>query len=519
MESHSRAWTAGLVLALLWLGAVLSIHVARPFTGSHDADSAIWSQAAHNNLRAGLAATKGVPSSWHFRPLPIPPQGYYVHHPPGLSLLVTASFALFGEREWAARLVPIAATLAGVVLLWLLVRDAIGPRGAMLATALLVVLPMEMYFGRAVIFETVVLPLLLGALLAARRFEREPGPGPLALAVGLFALAMASGWQAYVVAGLAAVRALLRRDRRGRTLALAFAATGAASLALFVIQVHLVRPDAIQELGRAFLFRSGETVGGDGRPVRWGEWLAKMGSVLGTHIQPTAWVLAAAGALVALRRRAAGAGASWLGGTALLLAMATSLYLVVFRNASYIHTYMSFYFVAPVAMTGGLALEALLGAARERGRGARLGAVAAVGTLLVLLGFQGLAKVRSLHAYQYWIVGRTVPEPPDLIPALGRTIAETFPEEAKVHSNLPRKGTQLRYYAQRPIEYGVDRPEEWRALLAKRGEPMGALLWMGAPNAEALRDLLPSGSGRTVELGSLRFYLWRPESRPRSRAP
>src|SRR5437868_5423537 len=112
-----RWWTLGLVAVLVFLGSYFARGLNRPWSEEDNWYGAVYSQAAHNNLRAGLRAG-GVPATLYFGPLPIPPEAYYVHHPTLLPVLVTASFALLGESERSARLVPVLASLASVVVLW-----------------------------------------------------------------------------------------------------------------------------------------------------------------------------------------------------------------------------------------------------------------------------------------------------------------------------------------------------------------------------------------------------------------
>ena len=175
MNRHSRpitrssnAWATLLLAVLVWLGWVLSRDIQDPWIMNVDYNGAVWSQAAHNILRAGLIATWGQSSAYYFGPLPIPPSGYYLHHPPGLHLVLTALFALFGEHEWVARMLPISCSLASVILLWLLARSCVGIRAASLSAAVFACLPMELLYGKMVNFEPIVLMLILGALLCLR---------------------------------------------------------------------------------------------------------------------------------------------------------------------------------------------------------------------------------------------------------------------------------------------------------------------------------------------------------------
>src|SRR3954470_8946652 len=118
VETASRIWLAIFGATVLWLGFVLIWEIDRPWINGADYNGAVWSQAAHNILRAGLIETHGASSGFYFGPLPIPPWGYYLHHPPLLHLAIAALFSVFGEHEWVARLVPISCCLASLVFLW-----------------------------------------------------------------------------------------------------------------------------------------------------------------------------------------------------------------------------------------------------------------------------------------------------------------------------------------------------------------------------------------------------------------
>ena len=88
-----RWWFLGLFIVLALLAFHFSRGLNRPWVEEDNWYGAVYAQAAHNNLRAGLHAA-GVPATLYFGPLPIPPDAYYVHHPTLLPLLVTASFAV-----------------------------------------------------------------------------------------------------------------------------------------------------------------------------------------------------------------------------------------------------------------------------------------------------------------------------------------------------------------------------------------------------------------------------------------
>jgi len=505
----SKAWTAGLVVVLVWLAAMLCVDIARPWTGHHDWNGVLWAQSAHNNLRAGLGTTLGVPTSHYSGPLPIPPGAYYVDHPPVLPLAVTGMFALFGEREWAARLVPIACSLVSVVLLWLLVRSCVGVRVATLSAVVFSLLPMELYFGRMVNHEPCALMLMLGSLLCLRGWKVEGKAWWLGGAVLSIVVGMWVAWPGYIFAGVLGGLLLIRGGRRGRWLAVVLLGLALVSGALFLLYVGQVRPHAWQVLWGAFAERTSlEGL----RTFTWGQWLAKQRGYLGSGIPVVAWGLAAAGAGWTLWKRRTLSGLRLLGGAALSLFLTATVFLVVFRDGSYVHDYWGFYFIAPVAMMAGLALDVLLARSWSRDvvpvvRGACVGVAVAGVALLGVRSYQG---TRALHLRQWWVLDGVVEEPRYLIPELGRTIYWTFPDETLVLSNLAERGPHLAYYVRRSIFYGRLTYADWAPLLERLGRRAGGLVWLGAPGGEDLWSALPRGRRKVVQFSDLRFGLWRP---------
>ncbi len=503
----SKVWAAGLLLVLVWLGAMLSVNISRPWTGHHDWNSTLWSQAAHNNLRAGLGTTLGAPSYYYYGPLPIPPQDYILHHPPGLPLTLTGVFALFGEREWAARLVPITCSLVSVVLLWLLVRSCVGVRAATLSALVFALLPMELYFGRMVSYDPVVLAWMLGALLSLRYGHLTGRRGWWMATLACVVAGMLTAWPMYIFAGVLAGLLLIGGEERGRRLAVVLVGLALVSASLFLLYIGQVRADAWQDLWQSFTFRTA-LVGG---PVfSWGEWFERQYRTLGSHIPPLAWGLALVGGVYTAWKGRGSPGLRWLGWAALGLSLTAALFVVLFRNASFVHDYWGFYFVAPVAMMGGVALDALLRRAWSRDvaplfRGACIGAAVAA---VVLLGRRGYESTQALHSIDWWILDGVTEEPADLIPRLGETIYWTFPDETPVFCNFSKRGPHLEYYARRSISYDKFTCADWEPLLARPGQSAGGLVWLGAPGGEELWSALPQGRKNFVRFGGLRFGLW-----------
>ena len=500
-------------MVIVWLATALSWDIHKPWINFPDFNGAVWSQSAHNNLRAGLKTTLGVPTGFYFGPLPIPPNGYYTHHPPLLPLMVTGLFAVLGEREWVARLLPIMASALTIILLWLLVRHCIGVRAATFSAAIFSVLPMELRFGKMVNHESLVLMWILALLVALRHWTMTREARWLAVVFVCSFLGMWTGWHMYMFAVPLAGILIARGPGAERTLGYALVTSALLSIVLFFVLIRLARADAWHDLWNAFQFRLGSTDQNQ-RGYPWTQWFTVVGRALFLDIPPIAWGLAVLGAVVLWRNHARSEQNRWLGWAALGIFAMDAIYVVAFRNASFIHAYASFYFVAPIAMMSGVALDALIQGVENRS-GNRPVPRAAVwwGVLAViaLLGTTGFTTTRRLDREQHCILDWKTHEPPDLVPQLGKAIRETFSEDTLVLCNfLPVYGPHLYYYAQRNLWNNLNAYAEWEPIIGDSQLRIGGVIWMGASNAQELLSALPEGTRQFVSFGDPRFCLWSP---------
>src|SRR5712692_118463 len=191
--------TLAAVLALA--AVVLCYELTEPFIGHHDWTSAGNSAAARNHLRYGYAATRlAVTENNDF----VPPEWfrYYTNHPPLVPLFVSFSFRLFGEHEWAARLVPIIFSLGSTVLVYLL-GIALGGHGLGLLSAFVyALLPMNAYFGRMVNHEAPTNFFALATALAYLRWHRTRRTAPFLLALAALVVGELCDWPGYYLAGI-----------------------------------------------------------------------------------------------------------------------------------------------------------------------------------------------------------------------------------------------------------------------------------------------------------------------------
>jgi dolichyl-phosphate-mannose-protein mannosyltransferase len=509
----SNAWAALLLVVLAWLGWVLSRNVQDPWIRVVDYNGAVWSQAAHNILRAGLITTWGQSSAFYFGPLPIPPSGYYLHHPPGLHLLLTALFALFGEHEWVARMLPICCSLASVILLWLLVRSCFGIRAASLSAAVFACLPMELRYGKMVNFEPIVLVLILGALLCLRHWHLSTNSLWQAAAFGLLVIGMWVDWAMYILVVVLCSWWFLNSNATHRRFASAVLFAALISGLLYLMSIRPLRPDAWKDLSNAFLLRIGSgsrvPVGRAPKHFTEVEWIKSVATSLITYFPPLSWLLAAVGGTVILQGRRRNEGLRWLGWACLMVFMMGAIFLGVFRNESYIHKYVAYYLVAPISMTAGVALDRLITQldAFPVPRLFRALPIYITCLFLVAAGISAELRARALEE-QTRILDYKVVEPANLIPELGTAIRESFSSDTCVLCNF-FDGPQLSYYAQRILIQNLVEYRSWTKYLQGSPKRVGGVIWMGSSTAEDIITELPIGTKQFVKLGGVSFCFWR----------
>ena len=508
--SNSKVWVFGLSVAL----AVLSWGLFRDFTGpwttNVDSNGAWWSQSAHNTLRAGLRATGGVPS-WYFGPLPIPPSGYYTHHPPLLSLMLTGMFALFGEKEWAARLVPITFSLASVVLLWALVRECVGNRAAAFSALLFAATPMELVYGRMVNFEPIDLGWMLGGLLCLRRWEQTGQRHWRNLMIIAFALTLWTAWLGYIFVLVVCLFFLFSPRKRNPRLALLLLGLSLFSIMLFLLHIRWARQDAWQNLMAAFNYRLART-NASGVEVTWAGWTLRIRDTLTSRILPFSWALGVLGTVGTIQRWKTDNSLRWLGWAALCFFAQSAFYIMFFQNASYVHAYAAFYVTLPIAMMGGVAIEFPLRWCEAHSAGWRSAGLATAVAICVFQIFTGQKQALALNRPERLLDRGN--EPADLIPELGRLMREKFPEGTAIISNTRASSSpQLMYYAQcRPYPKHIATAGDWaKAVKDPKMAPVGCVICLGKANARDILAALPAGSREEIHVRGIPFCFWKPD--------
>ncbi|HUT34851.1 MAG TPA: glycosyltransferase family 39 protein [Planctomycetota bacterium] len=428
--------------------AILATGIAAPWTGSYDANGALYSIAARNYLRHGLIATRGgqVCNAGLLRPQDF---RFYSHHPPGISLSLAASFAVFGEHEWSGRLVPLLFTLGAAALLYFMARELGGPLAGSFAALVFVVQPMVGLYGRMPDHEA---PGAFFALLLTWMYLQWQRTGrrgwPLAMAGATF-LGVWFAWVVFIVPWLLLGHGWLvrRRDLRPMLIPAAGALLGLASVLGHIALVE----GGLGGLGQALVHRFGAQA--LDRDVSGSFTLAQFVERQGVYFWTGFSVLAACLSLawawrVGRRKRDAALLAAALAAFALANVLGP-------RQGAYVHIYYQFYLALPLALTAGLALGAL---PRRRAWQAAAFALAA------LVAAEGMTKLVPVWRAQRWdgFLGSYHFYPYQLRMAdyLRR---HTEPgDRILLLCDLPYSFRQLTYYSDRNIRVVADEEEAKR---------------------------------------------------------
>lgn len=478
---------------------------------------ALYSQAAHNNLRAGLAVTGGVPATLYFGPLPIPADAYYVHHPVLLPLMVTGAVALFGEKESVAKLVPILCSIASALFLWFLVGDTIGRRAAAFVVAFFAALPMELHYGDMVDFEPCLVMWMLAALVCLRLWAVRETKRWAVLAALCCLGAVWTDWPGYLFVLSVSVSFWLTKNRERRRFALALVGIAVVSGILFLFVIRHANPNSWRDLWTAVTMRigSGLSPGSSagahavGSTFSFAEWCRRIFHALAEDYLDATWLFVFAGGIYLVRNLKL-PGFRWLGWAALQMAVAGIPYMLFLRNWSFIHDWASFFVIGSIAILGGLGIEAgLVWLESPRLKIPHpVAAIVAVG-LLIWMAVAGFSRAENLRSQLLMLDGKTA-EPKSLIPDVGRYLAKNFPADTTILSNFDPYYSPLDFYAQKTIVRNLNTDDDWNAAAAAAAPRIGGIVWIAAPSAPEILAALPKNETFPVEIDGVSFVVWQP---------
>lgn len=170
---------------LLWILALAAllrlVHLDAPPVGRHAWRQCDTASVARNYHQGGYR--------FAFPQIDWEIPGYVEMEFPIYPFAVAAAYALVGETEAAARLLSLLGSLVTLWMIYLLVRRLLGAAAALWASLLLAVLPMSVYFGRAIMPESWMLAASAAGVYLFLRWSEEGGRWAYVLSAVAVALA------------------------------------------------------------------------------------------------------------------------------------------------------------------------------------------------------------------------------------------------------------------------------------------------------------------------------------------
>jgi len=450
-SANARATAARLaVIVAVLLGAwgLLSWRIGDPWVGHQDENGAWISTAVRNYTRYGFASLKGIVvlntevvlSESNLQP--------YVHHPP-LAVWWSGALMLLNQEptyhESLIRFMTASATLMGIAALYAIGRRILAHRGAVWSVVVYALAPVVAYFGRMPDHEALAMLLVLLFVWVMLIFrERPTAVGWVALAVLTVGIVW-TAWGGVIV--LACVGVLLLITPRAapasgsllaaRPQVIALGLVALAALTGLLLYYNAFVPDTFGKLLSAFVWRtSDQSLTRGSVSFTAGEYLARQGGRAITHFTFNGIALLAIGAIVIVRERTPRL-SRWL---PVVLLVGGVAYLIVFRNASYIHDYYLTYTAPGFALIAAQAITFVPAHRRTRRWYRPL-----IAALLITLPVSSLVYLNILYSSS----GQTEPL------ELAAGIAANTENSSVIVGEPPLDGLSVAFYASRAIIWGT----------------------------------------------------------------
>lgn len=457
-KKRSSLWV---IVVLLSAWALLTIQIGSAWFGHQDANGAWISAAVRNYQWHGLTYLGGLVD---LSPNPNGPPQPYTHHPPLVVWLEALPVLLAGYHEALIRFVAAACTLLSAAALYVLARRLRGERFALWSMIFYLFTPLMAYFGRMPDHEAPALLLVLLFAAVLVDWLRQPTRRGWWTLAALVVLVCWTAWGGLIVVAALGGAALFDRRRRGAILLLGLAA-GAALVAFFGYELLFV-PNAISDLIDVFIWRTSSSSLEPGAVAfTAADYLLRLFIRLVTLYTPTLLLLVLVGAGVMLPRR------GLLRRMTAALLVGACAYLLLFRNASYIHDYYLLYTAPAFALLAAAVIDRAGSSRRSRWLRPLVAALTLVTlpTALYYLGeFHGSND--SALGLEFAQVVRAQTTPDDLI-----------------LSNLPSSGPALEFYAERTITWALPPA----AALAAAGRASQTVYYLHCDNYSTLPAATP----------------------------
>lgn len=353
-----------LVLLLLTMWGILTIRIDAPWFGHHDENGRWISTAVRNyqlygaeNLRY-LVTTTPYPST-------VDELYYYVHHPPLIVWSVSIASDIFGRYgdeglyiagtpyELPARLVVIFATMISLSAFYVIVRRLFDGYLAWVALFIYSISPMTMYFGRMVNHEPLALAFLYLYIAILINWLRQYTHQRTIALICLAILAMWTAWAPAFFLITTAIVVLLYGRPQHRWAILIIGGVVLLGTSGIIFYYATAFGDTLDKLLEAFIFRtSNQSMSRNSQLFTLIEFLVRQLSHMLSTMSFGIITLGILGVWRLIRKEV-----SLKRAITLALLIAGLLYMIVFRNAFFIHDYYKIYLMCGMAITSAIAFR------------------------------------------------------------------------------------------------------------------------------------------------------------------
>lgn len=182
------------LICLCPLLLLISLGVRTPFVGPYGNQSASYSLQAQNYLKFGYQNLRLAPLD-EVSVRNGSTNSYYLHHPPGLQILISIFQKFLGANSIiAVRLPFILGTIATVILLGEIARLFFGDKFRIVTYVLSSTIPMIVSFANLIQFEILLLPIVLATILIYLRILKSPSPLKTVLLACLLLIGLLIDW-------------------------------------------------------------------------------------------------------------------------------------------------------------------------------------------------------------------------------------------------------------------------------------------------------------------------------------
>lgn len=331
-----------LFLVLTFAASVLTNNLDKPFWGHHDFNNSFFGNIARNYVRYGLIATKlgqansvGFASSGGF--------SYHTHHPPLLPLSLALSYWILGISEFSTRIVPVIFSALTVALFFIWIREKINLKTALVASLFWLISPLYLYFGKMAIHEVLVLFFFVFSFWQYTLWTSKGIKLNLYLMITGILLGMLSGWPGYYTPFVIALADLVTYRRLRKEMLIIILAAPLMFFLYLGNNMFLTGSIFGGGFAEAFRFRSGSVV--------LNKWAVRELQMCLIYFNRPVVVLAFLGLVYAFLKK------EWL---IVLLFFFGLLHPVLFKEASFRHDYLIYYWLPFFALGAALTVVTLV---------------------------------------------------------------------------------------------------------------------------------------------------------------